>query len=346
MRRLGHVPALDGIRGVAILLVLGVHSHSLVPGGGLGVDLFFVLSGFLITSLLLGEWGVTGAIDLRAFYRRRALRLLPALIVMLVAYSVVASLLHVQHAPSGALLGLTYTFNGAAAWFGFQALGLDHLWSLAAEEQFYLLWPPILCLALARRINPRLLALGLALAVLAFASWRAELVLHGAWGQRLHGPDARVDPIVLGCLAGVVYTFGFVRRVPNLLAYFWLLVAATMVAAVWVETPEVHNIVGIPLFSLGAAVVLLGVALEPNRLLARWLAARPLCYLGRVSYGLYLWHVPVFVAIGWKAGIPASLAIAALSYRFVERPFLRRKRRYSPTVGKTRDALPEPAPAA
>src|SRR5919198_6163322 len=144
-RRLGHRPALDGIRGVAIAAVVAQHAFGIPTAGYLGVDLFFVLSGFLITTLLLEEHAESGAISLRAFYRRRALRLLPALFVAISVLLLVELVLaatgrgHLRREATGALFGVAYVTDFARVYSSrVHAHTLDHLWSLAVEEQFYI----------------------------------------------------------------------------------------------------------------------------------------------------------------------------------------------------------------
>ena len=178
---LGHRRALDGLRGVAVLAVLGFHGGvPFMRGGFLGVDVFFVLSGFLITSLLYEEWRRTGAIRLRAFYMRRVLRLLPALILLLLALTIYAIWLPWpdQRARLRAEIAFTllYVANWALAFRLVPDLGfLAHAWSLAIEEQFYLVWPLALLLLLRSGVRlPRVIALVM-LAIVASAAWRAAL---------------------------------------------------------------------------------------------------------------------------------------------------------------------------
>ena len=140
------MPALDGLRGIAILLVIGVHVNFAIPGGWLGVELFFVLSGFLITSLLIGEWSTTDAVSVRAFYRRRVYRLVPALVFLLAAYTAVIGGRQalgfggdLGHSLSGVGYALIYLSNVVDPMS--IPLELHHTWSLAQEEQFYLVWP-------------------------------------------------------------------------------------------------------------------------------------------------------------------------------------------------------------
>jgi peptidoglycan/LPS O-acetylase OafA/YrhL len=163
MGRLGHVPALDGIRGLAIALVVSMHAFGFPAGGFIGVDLFFVLSGFLITTLLLEEVEATGRISLRDFYERRVRRLLPALLVLLIVYSVVEAARGRSVLPAVAGLFYFSNFSNFLHLTAWRTNALDHLWSLAEEEQFYLVWPPILILLVRwRRLLAPLLLLVLA----------------------------------------------------------------------------------------------------------------------------------------------------------------------------------------
>jgi peptidoglycan/LPS O-acetylase OafA/YrhL len=322
---LGHVPALDGLRGIAILLVLGVHAGGLIPAGFYGVDLFFVLSGFLITSLLLGEWAREGAISLLGFYRRRALRLLPALFSMLAITLTIALASGDASAPRSVAYGATYTTNIVRATGGYVDRPWAHLWSLAAEEQFYLLWPPLLLLLLVRRVSPRWIILGLGASALASTSLRMLLFLQGHESYRYYfGPDAHATPILLGCIAGIAVTYRMLVNVPALAT------TASLVIAPLLLTQGQVSLIGldVTVFALASALVISRCVLHPQWWFARVVVNRPLRYLGRISYGLYLWHFPLFLVLGWL-GIPASLAVATLSYHVVERPFLRRRRRPS-----------------
>jgi peptidoglycan/LPS O-acetylase OafA/YrhL len=337
---LGHVPALDGLRAVAIILVLAFHAGHLLPGGWLGVDLFFVLSGFLITGLLLSEWSRFDAVSLGSFYRRRALRLLPALFVMIGAYMLVVlawsargygSGKLVPNAAKSALLGATYTTNIANAFLGSTPdPGLNHLWSLAIEEQFYLVWPPLLFLFLRRSIKPAVIAFGLVLVTLASIAATPWLT--------------HVDSVLIGCLAGVVFCHDL-ARVPRWVAWAALAVCVPLVLLAY-DTAHSQPW-PLPVFTVAAALVLLVAARDEMWLPARALSLRPLRTCGRISYGIYLWHVPCFVALGWVIGLPLAILLALASYRYVERPFLRRKRRGSQSARREpgRVAIPASAPA-
>ena len=328
--RLGHVPALDAIRGIAILLVLAVHADHALPGGALGVDLFFVLSGFLITSLLLTEWGRDSTISLRSFYRRRALRLLPALFVMLAVVSVVAVLTadDVRGQLVWVLYSLAYVINFAGLLEeGIGNESLQHMWSLSQEEQFYFVWPVLLLLLLRAGLRPRVLAVVLGMTAAALLVYRGVLEGSGvSVSFLLYAPDLRGVGLVLGCLAAVVFTGGLVRRIPHWLASASL-VPACLAVALFTLDGRWQAVYLVPAFCIAAAIVLLACVLHPEWWFARLIDRAWLRGLGRISYGLYLWHLPIYVAVGWIAGLPLAILVAVLSYRFVEQPFLRRRHR-------------------
>ena len=306
---------LDAVRGVAILLVLGVHSNQLLPSGDLGVDLFFVLSGFLITSLIVSEHARTGGVSLRSFYARRARRLTPALAVMLTVYVTLAG------ASLAVLFGATYTSNIAQAFGGqFDQEGLRHLWSLATEEQFYLFWPPILVVALRRDVRPRRLAGGLLVYAVAAMVYRDLLLLGGAGAIRLwFSPDTHADGLALGCAAAIAYMHGLIRPSPRSAAIAGI-VGAIIVCFAWPS--GLFFSVAQPSFVACATLLLIVVATDPAAKVGRILDRKLLRSLGKISYGLYLWHWPIFVAVGWVAGLPIALVVSLISYRYVERPFL------------------------
>jgi peptidoglycan/LPS O-acetylase OafA/YrhL len=347
-------PALDGVRGIAILLVLGKHAFGWPKQGGLGVDLFFVLSGFLITSLLLEEHRKHGRVSLRNFFWRRALRLFPALFAMLLAYvAVKAAQGELSDAVGPLTLAATYTANIALAGAASSMPeALSHLWSLAQEEQFYVFWPPLLLLVLGLR-RPRLLPRFVIGAIILFALERARLGGAGAsLGRVYFAPDTHAEPLLVGCLFGIWNVNGLPalltpdrqRRVLALVAAALFLGASVFLHDLWLA------IYVTPLFTVlaGAAAVVVISAARDDYGIARVLLARPLVGLGRISYGLYLWHVPLLAAVGAAAldrGLPisiaaaiAAVAIAAVSHRFVETPFLRMKSR-------ARSPIPAAAPA-
>lgn len=341
---MSHVPALDGIRGVAVALIVWRHLELLVPawedgaplaGSFLGVDLFFVLSGFLITSLLLGEQEHTGAIRFGGFFRRRALRLLPALLVLLGAhlgYAAVAGL------PAGlersSLLSILFYYsNWKIASELYVAEGLGHMWSLAVEEQFYLVWPFVVALLAGRRRPRALLPALLVAATVAVALHRAVLWRQGAgWLPLYVRTDTRADSLLIGALTALVWSRGPVvaRSVP-VVATAGLALVAVFAAVVPVDSPA-YYLGGFTVVAVAAAAVVLGV-LHGGWWGARLFAARSLRAIGRVSYGLYLWHLPVFTGVqrygaGWSAParVATGLSLAAIativSWWCIERPVL------------------------
>jgi peptidoglycan/LPS O-acetylase OafA/YrhL len=344
---LGYQPALDGVRAVAILLVLFFHAFKWPGGGFLGVHVFFVLSGFLITTLLLQEWEARGSISLRRFYRRRALRLVPALVVVLVTYAGLqtarAVLLGHPIELSTALKGVTYCAlylsNIAQAAGVVLPPSINHLWSLATEEQFYVLWPLALLAVLrfgGRR--PAILALLLGL-IAAIAIHRAALGMAGADERRMYyAPDTTFDVILVGCLFGVAYVLAPPPRsfrARAALRWGALAGAAVILVAVLVTAIDsrVFNTSFLLPFSLAVGLVVYALAIHEQPALERALSIRPAVYLGRISYSLYLWHPMVLLFAADLAGLPMlagtalALVAAAASYRFVEQPFLRRKGR-------------------
>lgn len=348
-RALGHVPALDGIRGLAVLMVLAYHGgHEVVVGAHLGVTVFFVLSGFLITSLLLDEGRLTGTIDVRRFYRRRVARLGPALAVVLVfealwtVSSGDATRWHVL--VVGLASTLTSTANLVMVAFGPAQTGdaFGWAWSLSLEEQFYLLWVPLLVLGVRRGWSTaRLVAPAVALCATSIVI-RARVSIPDG-GKLIHavfGTDTRMDALFAGCLLAFV-----VSRVdvPRAFRHAGLPALAVLVFAARYGGESVRStyLVVMPLVILATVALIAGSLADPRSITARLLSSRPLVRLGVLSYGLYLWNVLVrdFVAsaVGddpWELSVLpiviwllATLAIAEVSLRYVELPVRRRAAR-------------------
>ena len=333
-----HRPELDGLRGIAILIVLGAHTG--VPGfadggGGAGVTLFFVLSGYLITSLLLAEKAKTGRVDLRAFYIRRALRLFPALAATLVVvtFLAVAGLMP-QAAKEGVdyrvvVLGvICYVVNWVAV--AGQSIGmLGHAWSLAVEEQFYIVWPTLLLLGLRLGRTP----LVLVLLLLAFLDtpYRLLLDLNGGFMHVFVGTDSRGDALLLGCVLALLET----RWHP---VVGWAGVLGVLaVAALWPGDPGL----GAQLMFIPAAAIVSTLAVAGCPVILAW---RPLAFIGKISYGLYLWHgLVIWWALPWPVAVPLSIAIACVSYFVLEQRFLRLKDRFGRARPGPADAATKPS---
>ena len=347
--KLGHRPALDGLRGLAILLVLLSHMPNLgLNGGFYGVDLFFVLSGFLITSLLLEEWRATGAISLKAFYARRALRLLPALVVVL-AVAIALSAWKDSPAEAAAmrktaLITLLYSANWFKAFRALPSEVLSPAWSLSIEEQFYLLWPLLLVtllrLGASRRVTAGIvIALLLGAAAARAALWRPD----EAGVQRVFfGTDTHADGLLCGVLGALLMSWGEGPQAPGMLravnwsAHLFLGFLVTFLKG-WPFDRWLLQWGYLPM-NLASAVLVICLVTSPWPGLRVMFQFAPLVWTGRVSYGIYLWHIVVFWMLGrlgldlgwgyWPAAVGLTFALAAVSYAVVERPLLRLKRRF------------------
>jgi peptidoglycan/LPS O-acetylase OafA/YrhL len=351
------VRALDGLRGVAIVLVVAFHSRvvlyraGFVDGGYLGVDLFFVLSGFLITALLLREEADRGRVSFGNFYVRRALRLLPALfffLAMHALYVVVTqpTALEGRGDEAGTILAAVLygsnwliTFDPTSV-----ARGLGHLWSLAIEEQFYLLWPGIVIafLGLRRRVNVVVAIVGTAIVVVTV--YRAALWLQGKdWTEIYYRTDARADALLIGALLAILWVRGLTPR-RGLSVAAWMATAVMLVCVQLAQGSWLY-LGGFTVFALAAAAMIL-VAVDGSWVGNRVLEWGPLRLLGRVSYGLYLWQSFVFYVVaryGDSWGAPTRLVVAyvaiacatAVSWFVVERPALRLKARLAEQADPT-----------
>ena len=325
--RLPYAPALDGLRAVACLSVMLYHAKVLT-GGFLGVDVFLVLSGFLITSLLLDELR-SGAVDLRAFWRRRVFRILPLLATVTVtvfAWGVIDGSAEAHRTMAGAVASLAFVVNWVAANHVGSAGALVANWSVALEEQFYLVWPPLLGLLYRWRRSDRALAWLVAGAAAALAVHRFTAVAGWGVARVWFGPDTQADALLAGCavalglrcrsqLAGRMALVGLVGLLGlavdgSPFTMRWLVAATIVCTAVLVPVLADHG---------------------------GWLAWAPLRAIGRRSYGLYLWGTPVSFLAYEMYGLrgatlllvtfPVTFAVAEVTYRLVEVPLRRLGRR-------------------
>jgi peptidoglycan/LPS O-acetylase OafA/YrhL len=350
-----HMRGLDGIRALSVAAVLIYHlgttgGRQFLPGGFLGVDIFFVLSGFLITSLLLAEEERTGTISVRTFYVRRAKRLLPALFTVLIVVAAIGSLYpqQVTRLRGDVIAALAYGTN----WWlidqnssYFRAAGdhqplLNHLWSLAVEEQFYLIWPLVIIavVALFRRRGPLARDVLLAITiVLIAASTVLAAILYDPFGDpsRVYfGTDTRAaTPLVGAAFAIAVRPWrGRLRswaqlRTRDTAAVLALIALCCVLVSARDTAPLLYR-GGFLLVALVAGL-LVSMVSHPLSRVAALLDIRPLRWLGTRSYGLYLWHWPVFVLVPGGGPISAaakillSVGLAEASYRLVEQPVRR-----------------------
>ena len=333
--RLKYNPALDGLRAVAIVLVFMSHAHvPMFNGAFFGVDLFFVLSGFLITSLLLKEYQQAGRLDYWRFYKRRFLRLAPALLLFLGAYWIFAPLIwpDLEDINQDVVVSALYLADYGIAFFDSPGT-LLHMWSLSVEEHFYLVWPPLLTLLLAHTARKQLWRPVLLLVVLMFV-WRAYWV---ARGQQFYEIFFRFDTRATGMLLGSLLAAVTVHRPEWMDALharqrylLWLLPVFPFIVIGYAWDDAGALLWGFALAELTAVSIVIAVSKQKGALYDM-LSLPSLVWLGKMSYGIYLWHYPVVRLLrahmdwAWVValGLPVSAALAALSFYTVERWALR-----------------------
>lgn len=403
-----YVPALDGLRALAVIAVIVYHAnHSWLGGGFLGVEVFFVVSGYLITLLLTAERERTGAVSLTSFWWRRARRLLPALVVLLVGATIWTALFARERLGmlrGDVVSGLLYGANWFQIWTGesytadFAFAPLRHLWSLAVEEQWYIIWPVVVAVATRRLRAHRLPVIGavLLVAALAVSAWTAYMFRSGPVGDLTQTPDQYFTLFGREVLRSDFLYLGTVSRSSGLL----LGAALAMVWRPWAlrrggaaRSAGALDIVGVAgLIALAlmawqfrtvvdvvdggkqpwgflyrggflvaglATLAVIAPVMHPQSRLGRWiLAAPPLVWIGKRSYGLYLYHWFIFQAHRTLAGagleviefvwlMAITLVVTELSYRFVELPVRSGRARVAVSnLVRSADALPRVAALA
>jgi peptidoglycan/LPS O-acetylase OafA/YrhL len=343
---LGYRPALDGVRAIGVISVMAFHGgFKRSYGGYLGVDVFFVLSGFLITSLLVAEHDSKGNISLTRFYSRRMRRLLPALFVMLAAVAIYAHFAD----GNGETLGINRDVIGTvlyvANWvamstYGFTHNMLSHTWSLSIEEQFYFVWP-IVVLLLLRWRTPRwaivtLTGVGFLLSCLERAVQMSHV--RTVTPRIFFGTDTRGGTLLAGCFLALVVSWDVIPRAAKRLAVPAMAVGLVALAFAFTSfryaaAPNGAFSEGITLVAVATMLVIFGAVYAPSSALGRVLSFRPIVWIGKVSYGLYLWHVPVdriFREGGTTLGLnhfgiqclrlAITLSIVTVSFYVLERP--------------------------
>lgn len=314
------ISSLNGIRAVSALVVVSYHLTLRGFHGNYGVTMFFVLSGFLITNLLLKEREQTGTVSLKNFYLRRTLRIFPAFYGFVLFYVAVHYFAHHEVRWAETIATLTYTRDYFEAFFYSPEGTMRHTWSLAVEEQFYLLWPFIFC-----RFKPRELLKGLSVFVCGVWALRFALVHNPT--HIYYAFDTRADALALGCLVAIAVHLGYEFR---WVIKSWLVgIAAVLgiVALNW-RFPFDSLVVYAALPILCAIFLLNAVYFGPRYKLLNNPIAN---YLGLISYPIYLYHIVVGHGFHGRLHYPASVAaviiMASLSYFIVEKPFLRLKDR-------------------
>jgi len=360
-----YLPALDGLRGISILAVMASHAgFPLARAGFLGVDSFFVLSGYLITSLLVSEHENTGNVSLASFYMRRALRLFPALFIVLAVCSLYTLLFVSGQQAEGnwhqIAASLIYMGNYTRLLMPLPIVSiLDTTWSLAVEEQFYIVWPLLLIFVLLRYLQPRTILRVVVLAALASAAWRANVWISSYDVYRvISASDTHADGLLIGCALALARAWGYAPkgRLLTLLARAALFVGIPLVGYLDLFVAEPYDPLcrgWYTLFATLIGVLILHVIDSPPRISHALLTWKPLVTVGLVSYGAYLWHLPVFQWLplhnsNW-ADWPTQFARVAVvtiltlaSYHLIERPFLQLKKRF---VRRNPASLPVPIEA-
>ncbi|MDX9673114.1 MULTISPECIES: acyltransferase [unclassified Pseudomonas] len=307
---------LDGLRALSVIAVFFHHTGgTLMKGGYIGVEVFFVLSGYLITSILCREKSKTGSIDFIGFYIRRARRLYPALILLLIAVAAYCAVYNKYNLTLETIPSLLYVMNWYRAFEWYDAVLTGHTWSLAIEEQFYLVWP--LLLSLLIWLSPRKLPLFIFALILSIVAWRTYLFLGNANLARIYnGFDTHADALLVGSLLALVST-DVLRRVGLL----WIPALVFLLAVLFSQemTDFTLSRHGFGIVAVASAMVIAKVVSDQNSILVRVLSIKPLVWLGMVSYGFYLWHYPLIQVIMYGGHDPILGFYGSLAYPI---PFL------------------------
>jgi peptidoglycan/LPS O-acetylase OafA/YrhL len=333
--RRSYVAGLDGLRAIAVSTVFLGHAFSNFVANSVGVDMFFALSGFLITRGLAAQLESSGRIDLRQFYIRRALRLMPALVLVVGSLLVVAALGdHFRQHMIASLTALTYLMNWSRAFHIGPTDLLEHTWSLSIEEQFYLLWPLTL-IAIYRWFGLKGATWCTGLLALLSVLLRVYLLHSGATEDRIyHGFDTRADGLLIGCVLALARPFNLSAWAGRLWLVPVLSVSWVFFFIPWLTLQTLASTI----IALACAWLILPLWSGTSPRLAMALEYSPVRYIGRISYGLYLWHWPIlwilwelhFASNGLGTAALAgaiTLSAAATSFHFVELPILRLKDR-------------------
>jgi peptidoglycan/LPS O-acetylase OafA/YrhL len=356
-----HIPFLDGLRALSIFAVLTFHGMGPIGttlfknGGWVGVDAFFVISGFLISGILLKEQDKTASIHIKNFYVRRALRLLPVFLLWILVTSTIR-ILHHKFSFAAAAVTAVYMsdYDLALGWGNILGSGFELAWSLSVEEKFYLVWPTII-----KTFRTHLLQLGL-VAIVADLGWKAYLIYQGASVLRLCSAfDTKIDSLMIGCVTAILLNDPKVKKwlekhlrsslISGGLLVFMVLYIRGMghpAGATTLAQKLLYWDLRLPVFTLAVAALIITLSVRPADISARILSAAPIAFIGRISYSLYLWHIAAFsfaLWLGWKIHpmVPVEMELAqyfwavvfaAASFYLIEKPFLKIKNRFTPAL--------------
>ena len=352
-----HIKALDGLRAVAVLIVMFHHLDLLIPdkkeffkAGYLGVDVFFVLSGFLITSVLLKEHSKFENINLKNFFLRRTLRLIPAYWFFLAVLYVFGNYLLVP--DSAAFIygynNFFWAFFYLTNWHRIISDGtvtgnLNHTWSLSIEEQFYIFWSLVLFLAFReKKTRPQVfgIALGITVVLIFWQLFRA--ITKTEFDTIYYSTDLRMDAIMIGCVLSFLYYWKLIPQGFTDSMKFKMMSLASLITSIFILFNFAYGDMTLfygfkSLFSINIAVIILWLITQKNHFIVKLLETRLLCWIGTISYPLYLWHYLCYetgrkyfdsVSLQIIFGLSISFIIASFSYYLIEKPFLRLKHKF------------------
>lgn len=351
-----HYTCLDGLRGIAVLIVMLFHLEYLAPelnmfvkGGFLGVDIFFVLSGFLITSILIKEQSRTSKINLKNFYLRRFFRLVPAFWVFLsVLYFFGNFFLSPREAEiiyqnNNFGYSFLYLMNWYRAYGGGITGNLNHTWSLAIEEQFYIVWSLVLFLLFAAKRSRKQITAFTIASIVGLVLWRLFRSLNGEETHVLYySTETRIDALLIGCAAALVYGWKLIpERFYNSSLFqkiaFWAFLTGFLILFS-VAHEDIFLFYGVlSIFSMSVAIIIIWLITNEG-LLKKIVEFSILRWIGQISYGLYLWHYLCYgfakksfdnVPMQIMFGLSLAFVISVASYFLIEKPFLKLKVRYT-----------------
>jgi len=318
-KNIGYIPALDGLRAIAVMLVLFTHANFFLGSNGfLGVDMFFVISGFLITTLLLEENKKRNKISLKAFYIRRTLRLFPALYILCFIVFIYAIFFRHGHDKISIFQevysSLLYVNNISWYWdWGKEGLLLGHTWSLAIEEQFYLIWPWFILLALRfnflRSLTFCLIVFIISFKLLCFTGNVSTIMKSMIY-----------ESIYIGCLTALIrWLIDFKFKVPEFISLILIGIILLVGLLPLHFYKEIHGLYGQSVVAILTAIAILNLINHPEGFTTKLLSTPPMVWVGKISYGLYLWHVPIFKIFKYHSTFPPTISFVlkfALTFLF------------------------------